>query len=148
MFQQAFGFLSPALTSSGPAPGFETPALSVSGPPPWLAASAPPGPPLAPSFERFALNLAWVLPCPERPLLNSARVGTILVRLALLVPSCEGSLAGLALLRTASHTQLQASSTKNLSPCRSIGCASRFVRPYSDAAPAEPQTKELPRYIP
>src|SRR6266478_1805099 len=127
MFQQAFGFVRPALAS---------------------AASAPPGPPLAPSFERLAPNLAWVLPCPQRPFLNSARVGTILVRLALLVPNCERSLAGLARPRTASHTQLQASSTKNLSPSHLIGCASRFVRPCSDAAPAEPQTKEPPPNTP
>src|SRR5258708_38958629 len=74
------------------------------------------------------------LPSPKRPFLNSARVGTIHERLAL--------------PRTASHTRLQASSTKNLSPSHSIGCVSRFVRPCSDSAPAQPQTKELPRYIP
>src|SRR5260370_18575572 len=89
-------------------------------PAPQLAASAPLRGPFPPS--------------PKRPFLNSARLGTIHERRAL--------------PRTALHTRPQASSTKNLSPSRSIGCASRFVRPCNDAAPAEPQTKEPPPYIP
>src|SRR5712691_2911898 len=88
---------------------------------------------LAPQPEVPAPLRGPFLPSPKRPFLNFARVGTIHERLAR--------------PRTASHTPPQASSTKNLSPSRSIGCASRFAHPCSDAAPAEPQTKELRRYI-
>src|SRR5713101_4735096 len=85
----------------------------------------------APQSAASATLRSPFLPSRKRPLLNFARVGTIHERLAL--------------PRTASHTRPQASSTKNLSPSRSIGCASRFVRPCNDAAPAEPKTKEPPR---
>src|SRR6266403_1897466 len=53
---------------------------------------------------------------------------------------------GLAPPRTASHTPPQASSTKNPSPSRSTGCASRSAHPCNDAAPAESQTKAPRRY--
>src|SRR5712692_1397987 len=96
---------------------------------------------LAPILEGFAPKPGGsvppsgpFVPGSKRPFLNSARVGTIrelLVR-----------------LHTASHTPPQASSTKNLRPSRSIGCASRFAHPCSDAAPAEPQKKSQRRYIP
>src|SRR6266568_5725470 len=64
------------------------------------------------------------------------------------VQMCALPIAGLALPRTASHTQPRASSTKNPWPSHLIGCVSRFVRPCSGAMPAEPQTKEPPRYTP
>src|SRR6266404_6303622 len=79
---------------------------------------------------------------------HSAQLAPIRGQLVLLAPSFEGSLAGLVRLHTASHTPLPAPSTKNPSPCRSIGCASRSAHPYNDAAPAAPQTGAPHRYIP
>src|SRR5882672_5955509 len=79
---------------------------------------------------------------------HSARLAPIRGQLVLLAPSFEGSLAGPARLHTVSHTPPPALSTKNLSPSRSIGCASRFAHPCNDAAPAAPQTGAPPRYIP
>src|SRR6267154_1568422 len=135
MFQQAFGFVRLV-------PSLELLALTSWEPALCLAASVPPRPRPVPRFEGLAASLAWVLPWPVQPFRHSARVGTILVRLVLLVASFEGSLARLALPRTASHTQPRASSTKNPSSSRLIGCVSRFVRPCRGATPAEPQTKE------
>src|SRR6266404_4189851 len=63
----------------------------------------------------------------ERPFLNFVRLTTIR--------------EGLARPHTASHTPPQASSTKNPSPSRSTGCASRSAHPCNDAAPAESQTR-------
>src|SRR5258708_28901424 len=51
-------------------------------------------------------------------------------------------------LHTASHTLPQASSTKNLGPSHSTGCASRSVRPCNDAELAEPQTTAPRRNTP
>src|SRR5713226_7076209 len=103
MFQQAFGFLRLAQNLGELSP-------------------QPAGP--APPRGRL-------VPGPQRPFLNSARVGTILDPLA---PS-----------HTASHTPPPASSTKNPWPSRLIGCASRSVHPCNDAAPAAPRTTALPR---
>src|SRR6266403_3708405 len=128
MFQQAFGFVRFALVLKHLAP---QPADSVS----------PRARPVVPMLEGFPPLLERVAPGPARPFRNSAEVGTLLGRLVL-------SLEGLALLRTASHTPRPASSTKNPSPFRSTGCASRSVHPCNDAGPAEPQTRALPRYTP
>src|SRR5229473_1138725 len=120
MFQQAFGFVGVAPILEHPAP---QPAGSVSS----RARPAPTLEGLPPFLERPA-------PGPARPFPNSARLGTILARPAL--------------LRTASHTPQPASSTKSPSPFHSTGCASRSAHPCNDAAPAELQTRALPRYTP
>src|SRR6266566_7209162 len=70
----------------------------------------------------------------ERPFLNFVPVTTIR--------------EGLARPHTASHTPPQASSTKNPSPSRSTGCASRSAHPCNDAGPAESQTRAPRRYTP
>src|SRR5258708_3847328 len=141
MFQQAFGFVRPV-------PSLERLALTSWEPALCLAASVPPRPRPVPSFEGLAASLAWVLPWPVQPFRNSARVGTILVRLVLLVASFEGSLARLALPHTASHTQPRPSSTKNPSSSHLIGSVSRFARPFTGASPAQPQTNEPPPHTP
>src|SRR6266849_7289148 len=120
MFQQAFGFVRLVPIPLGLAQN-----SSVLAPQP--AGSAPPRGRLAPTLER-------VVPCPERPFLSSARV--------------TNTREQFARPRTASHTRRQASSTKNLSPSRSTGCASRSAHPCNDAAPAEPRTAAPRRYTP
>src|SRR5260370_42675989 len=127
MFQQAFGFVWPAPNSWGPAP--------------WPEGSLPSCAPLAPNFES-------VFPRSGRPLLNSARVAKLRVRLLLLVPSLVGIRERLARPPTASHTPPQPSSMNNPSPSPSTGSASRFARPCNDAAPAELQTRAPHRCTP
>src|ERR1700687_1888941 len=87
---------------------------------PSLEGPVPPHGSLVPSPERPSLNFAWLPLLHERP----ARPHTV------------------------SHTPPPALSTKNPSPCHSIGCASRSAHPYNDAAPAAPQTGAPHRYIP
>src|SRR6266403_2513818 len=82
-----------------------------------------------------------LVPSPGGPSLNFVWLPLFHERLVL-------SLAGPARLHTVSHTPPPALSTKNPSPCHSIGCASRSAHPYNDAAPAAPQTGAPHRYIP
>src|SRR5258708_33472553 len=89
---------------------------------------------LAPQSARLAQPGATPAPSPQRPFPNFAPWGTIHEQFA---P-----------LHTASHTLPQASSTKNLGPSHSTGCASRSVRPCNDAELAEPQTTAPRRNTP
>src|SRR6267142_24675 len=75
--------------------------------------SAPPRGSFVPSPGRPSLNFVWL------PLLREQPVR----------------------LHTASHIPPRALSTKNPSPSRSTGCASRFAHPYNDAAPAAQHTR-------
>src|ERR1700746_584145 len=128
MFQQAFGFVRLA------APNLEELAPVQERLAPRPVGSALPRARLAPLVEGLPPLLQRTDPDPALPFLNSARLGTIL--------------AWPALLRIVSHTLQPASSTKNPSPFRSTGCASRSAHPCNDAGPAVPQTRALPRYTP
>src|SRR5260370_13956276 len=100
--------------------GFVQPAPSLEGLSPKPEGPAPPRGPDA--------------PVPKPPFPNFARLTIIRERLAR--------------LRTASHTPPQASSTKNPSPSRSTGCASRSAHPCNDAAPALRRIPPPPQHTP
>src|SRR5258708_33347524 len=103
---------------------------------------------LAPKPKASAQPLGPLVPGLERLFPNSARGAKLRARLVLLAPSFEGSLEELAPLHTASYTRPQPSATKNPSPSRSTGCASRPAHPCNDAVPAGPYTAAPHRNTP